>query len=102
MFGKVSTLMIALKIMLLCPWNYGSQYKKGEGDTTGVPCQGKEMEQFVRSRREYIAIIESLWDYKIWHCSQISDKQILENWWKTLSGKPVLNVWDCTNPQQLN
>lgn len=41
MFGKVSTLMIALKIMLLCPWNYGSQYKKGEGDSTGVPCQGK-------------------------------------------------------------
>lgn len=34
MFGKVSTLMIALKIMLLCLttnfWNYGSQYKKCE------------------------------------------------------------------------
>lgn len=49
MFGKVCTLMIALKIMLLCLttnlWNYGSQYKKCEDGTTGVPCQEKEMTQ---------------------------------------------------------
>lgn len=65
MFGKVSTLMIALKIMLLCLttnfWNYGSQYKKCEDDTTGVPCQEKEMtQQLARSRREYIATVWSL------------------------------------------
>lgn len=46
MFGKVYTLMIALKIMLLCLttnfWNYGSQHKKCEDGTTGVPYKRKK------------------------------------------------------------